>query len=333
MMKYKSIVVTQRGGPENLQIVEKELLPPSAGEARINILAVPVCGPDVTARYGHSPFTPRPPFQPGYAFIGVVDAIGEGVSNTAVGDYVAGLTAYGSYSEVIYWKADKLIPVPSNLDFGEASTLILNYIVAYHALHWQAQVKPGEKVLIIGASGGIGTAFLQLGRLAGLTMYGVASRRKHQILEEYNATPIDYRTQDFVEIISQLEPQGLDAVFDGMAGESFARGFSVLKRGGTLVGYGNPLSYAGMFKMLGQVALFSLLPNGRSAKYYSTGISRLNWQMYLDDWSALFTLLAEGKIKPVIHARFPILEARKANELLESGQVIGNVVLIAQELC
>jgi NADPH:quinone reductase-like Zn-dependent oxidoreductase len=83
---------------------------------------------------------------------------------------------------------------------------------------------------------------------------------------------------------------------------------------------------------LGQVALFSLLPNGKSAKYYSTGVSRMNWKIFLEDWAALFRLLEEGKIKPVIHAKFPILEARQANELLESGNVIGNVVLLAPEL-
>jgi NADPH:quinone reductase-like Zn-dependent oxidoreductase len=117
-----------------------------------------------------------------------------------------------------------------------------------------------------------------------------------------------------------------------MAGDSFKRGFSVLRRGGTLVGYGNPLSFAGMFQMLGQVALFSLLPNGKSAKYYSTGVFRLNRRIFLEDWATLFKLLEERKIEPVIAAKFPILEARKANELLESGQIIGNIVLVTPEL-
>jgi NADPH:quinone reductase-like Zn-dependent oxidoreductase len=211
-------------------------------------------------------------------------------------------------------------------------TLIMNYIVAYHALHRWAKVKAGDSALVIGASGGIGTAFLQLGKLAGLKMYGVASRSKHHILTEYGATPIDYHTQDFVAVIREAEPDGLEAVFDGMAGDSFKRGFSVLRRGGTLVGYGNPLSFAGMFQMLGQVMLFSLLPNGKSAKYYSTGVSRFNRRIFLEDWAALFKLLEERKIEPVIAAKFPILEARKANELLESGRAIGNIVLLAPEL-
>jgi NADPH:quinone reductase-like Zn-dependent oxidoreductase len=87
-----------------------------------------------------------------------------------------------------------------------------------------------------------------------------------------------------------------------------------------------------MLKFLGQIIWFNLLPDGRSARPYSTGLSRWDWRPFLEDWAALFKLLEEGKIDPVIAARFPILEASKANSLLESGQVIGNIVLVAPEL-
>lgn len=331
-MKYKSLIVAARGGPECLQVVENDLRPPAAGEVRIKILAALVSAPDLSTRYGHSPFVPKLPFTPGYAVVGDVDAIGAGDSSAAVGDRVAALTAYGGYAEVLYWQAEDLIPVPSNLDPAEVVPLVLNYIVAYHVIHRWARVQAEDKVLIIGASGGIGTAFLQLGKLANLKMYALASQSKHHILSEYGAAPIDYHTQDFVEVIRKAEPLGLEAVFDGMAGEYFKRGFSVLKPGGTLVGYGNPMSFTGMLQVLGQIVLFTLLPNGKSAKYYSTGVYRLNRRMFLEDWAALFNLLAEGLIKPIIADRFPILEAKKANELLESGQVIGNVVLLSPEL-
>jgi NADPH:quinone reductase-like Zn-dependent oxidoreductase len=133
-------------------------------------------------------------------------------------------------------------------------------------------------------------------------------------------------------VIRQAEPDGLEAVFDGMGGDYFKRGYSVLRRGGTLVGYGNPLSVSRMLKHLGQVVLFNLLPDGKSARYYGTGASRLNRRPFLEDWATLFKLLEEGKIKPIIAAKFPILEAAQANELLESGRVIGNIVLLAPEL-
>jgi NADPH:quinone reductase-like Zn-dependent oxidoreductase len=288
--------------------------------------------PDVEARYGRSPFTLKIPFVPGYAIIGVVDAIGEGVTHTAVGDRVAALTTRGGYAEYIFLGEKQIIPVPAALDPAEAAPLILNYIVAYQTLHRTAKVKAGDKVLIIGASGGIGTAFLQLGKLANLTMYGIASKNKHHILTEYSAIPIDRHTHDFVEVIRKAEPDGLDAVFDGIGGDYIQRSFSLLRRGGTFVGYANPLSLSRMFRFLGQVILFNLWPNGRSAKYYGTGSSRLNRRPFLEDWAVLFKLLENGKIKPIIAKKFPILEAAQANRLLESGQVVGNVVLLSPEL-
>lgn len=331
-MSYKSVIVTRRGGPEALQVIENELRPPAAGEARIKVLATPVCGPDVQARYGHTPIAPKIPFVPGYAIIGIVDEVGPGITNATVGDRVAALTVFGGYADYIYLGKKDLIPVPSALDPAEAVTLILNYIVAYQTLHRSAKVKAGDKVLIIGASGGVGTALLQLGKLANLTMYGLASKSKHGLLTELGAIPIDYHTQDFVEVIRRSEPDGLDAVFDGMVWGYLDRGFSLLRRRGTWVQYGNPLSFRGLMRLLGMLILFNVLPNGRSLKVYGTSTSRFGRGRYVEDWATLFGLLEEGKIKPVISAKFPILEAAQANTLLESGQVIGNVVLLAPEL-
>ncbi len=331
-MKNKSVVVTRRGGPDTLRIVERELSPPSGGQVRVRVLAVPVCAPDVTARYGRSPLVPYPPFTPGYAVVGDVEAVGKDVIHTAIGDRVAALIGYGGYAENILLAENQLIPVPYGLNPAEVAPLILNYIVAYQVMHRWAHVARGQKVLIIGASGGIGTALLQLGRLAGLVMYGVASKNKHAVVIEHGALPIDYRVENFVDVVRRREPDGLDAVFDGMAGDSFRRGISVLRRGGILVGYGNPQSYRGMVEVLGRVALNRLFPTGRSITYYSTGSSRLDRRPFLQDWAALFRLLAEEKIKPLLAAQYPILEAAKANRLLEDGQVVGNVVLLSPEL-
>jgi NADPH:quinone reductase-like Zn-dependent oxidoreductase len=139
-----------------------------------------VCQDDIAARVGNRPFLPKIPFTPGYAIIGIVDAVGEGVSGVAVGERVAALTNFGGYAEYIYWEAEKLVPAPERLDAAKAVTLILNYLTAYQILHRVARVKPGDKALLIGASGGVGTAFLQLGKLAGLKMYGLASPAKRR---------------------------------------------------------------------------------------------------------------------------------------------------------
>lgn len=329
-MKYKSIVVTARGGPEVLQVVENDLRPPLAGEVRIKIIATPVCQDDIAVRQGNRPWLEKIPFVPGYSILGEVDAIGEEVNRVTIGDQVAALTNFGGHAEYIYWDANQLIHVPENLEPAEAVILILNYLVPMQVMHSVVQVKPGDKVLIIGASGGTGTAFLDLGKLAGLKMYGIASKRKQKVLEEYGAIPIDYHTEDFLTVMMSLEPEGIDYVFNGMGEEYFERGLKVLRRGGVLVHYGGPRSFLRFMLLAGKFILYNLLPNGKKIKGYGTHTGNIN--QFIGDWEKLFELLGEGKIKPIIAERFPILEAAKANELLESGQVIGNVVLLTPEL-
>jgi NADPH:quinone reductase-like Zn-dependent oxidoreductase len=338
-MKYKSILVAQHGGPEVLQIVEKDLRPPEAKEVCIKVLAASVSRPDVSVRRGEALYTGTPlgqklPFTPGYAVIGEVDAVGVDVRDAAVGDRVGVLTVTGGYTEYLYWRCDRLIPISADVDPAEAVTLILNYIVAYQTMHRAAKVQPGEKALIIGASGGIGTALLQLGRLAGLKMYAMASKTKHSILSEYGAMPIDYHTQDFDEVIRQAEPEGLDVVLDGMMRlDSIRRALSLLRSGGRMVSFGEPAGLSELFHILATVVSVNLLPNGKSLSLYGTSSYFLFGRTpYLEDWATLFKLLGEGKIAPVITAKFPILEAAQANALLENGQVVGNVVLVAPEL-
>ena len=330
-MTYKSIVVTRRGSPEVLKVVENDRREPVAGEVRIKVQACSVTQEDVCNRRGDRPFLVKIPFVPGYAIVGIVDGLGAGVSEFSVGDRVAALTKTGGYTECIYLDAEQLVPVPPGLDPAEAVVLILNYLVAYQSLHRYARVKAGDKVLIVGASGGVGSAFLELGRLAGLTMYGLAAASKHHLLAEMGAVPIDYRTQDFVEVLGRMEPDGIDCVFNGMGDEYFERGLAVLRRGGRLVHYGAPTSFGRFLLVLAKFLFYAALPNGKTILGYGT--HRVELPLLKADWAALFKLLEEGQIKPIVAARYPLLEAVEANELLESGSVIGTIVLVSPELC
>ncbi|MDR3578035.1 MAG: medium chain dehydrogenase/reductase family protein [Anaerolineaceae bacterium] len=332
-MKFKSIIVTKRGGPEVLQVIEKELREPSLSEARIRVLAVGVGRTDINYRYGYSPFSPKVPFVPGYEIMGVVDAIGQQVTRVKVGDRVAALIGHGGYSEIIYLGEQHLVIVPPSIAPADAVVMTLNYVSAYQMLHRVARVKAGDKVLLIGASGGIGTALLQLCNLAGLKMYGTASPSKFNVLTEMGAIPIDYHHQDFVEAVRQLEPGGLDFVFDGMGGKEGERGLAVLRRGGKLVGYAAPVGLGSLLLGMLKIAWTNLLPNGKSVEFYGiTVLYMRDKKPFMQDLPLLFNLLLEGKIKPLISAQLPLLEARKANELLEGGQISGNIVLLSQEL-
>lgn len=330
-MKYfKTITVTERGSTDVIKVIEHELREPGLGEARIRILATQVCQDDIEVRRGNRPFAAKPPFIPGYSIIGVVDALGEGVTEVEVGERVAALVNFGGYAEYIYWPANELAHVPQATDPAQAIPLILNYLVAYQILHRVAGVTPGDVVLINGASGGVGTAFLELGVLSGLKMYGTASKAKHDILREYGAIPIDYRSQDFVQVLKEAEPQGIDFAFNGMAQDAVERCLAVLRHGGMYVHFGGPTSTWGFFVFIFKFLLYKLLPNGKKLEGYGT--HRGANESFKEDWAKLFALLEAGKIKPVIAARLPIMEAVKANQMLESGQVTGNIVLLAPEL-
>ena len=332
-MKYKSIVAAKRGGPEVLQVVENELHAPAAGEVRIKVLATGVGRTDVNYRYGYSPFSPRVPFVPGYEIMGVVEAVGAGVTRVAAGDRVAALTGHGGYTEMIYLGQEHLVQVPPPLAPAEVAVLTLNYVSAWQMLHRVAGVKAGDKALLIGASGGVGTALLQLGRLAGLKMYGTASSEKHTILTGLEAIPIDYHTQDFVDVLCQAEPAGLDFVFDGMGGADSQRGLAVLRSGGKLVAYAPPSGLGKLLQDVLKMIFINMRRNGGKVESY--GISALyvrDKKPFMEDLLLLFKLLEAGKIKPVISHKFSILEAARANQLLESGKAPGNIVLLAPEL-
>ena len=337
-MKYHSVIATRLGGPDVLQVIEQELRAPSAREARIRVLAAAVCRPDITARtgdalYSGTPLGRKPPFVPGYAVVGVVDAVGVAVRGVGVGDRVGALTVVGGYSEVVYWRHDRLIPVPVALDPAEAVTLILNYVVAYQSLHRAAHVRNGDKVLLVGASGGIGTALLQLGKLAGLTMYALASAAKHPTLAAYGATPLDYH-HGFVDEIRRAEPDGLDAVISGvMSTDYVSSGLSLLRNGGTLVVFGEPDGFGTLFGVLGAAIRSKMSPAHKTIRLYGTSFYFLGQrQPFLHDWAVLFGFLSEHKIQPVIAKKFPLLQAAQANALLESGSVSGNIVLVSPEL-
>jgi NADPH:quinone reductase-like Zn-dependent oxidoreductase len=336
-MSYKSIAVTEYGSPDVLQVQENELRPPAKEELRLKVLACSVCRPDITVRrgealYSNTPLGAKLPFVPGYAIIGEVDALGEGVTNTKVGDWVAALTVFDGYAEYYYLKEDKLIPVLDGLDPGEAVTLVLNYLVAYQVMHRAAKVRPETTALIIGASGGIGTAFLQLGKLMDMKMYGLASSSKHQAIAKMGAIPLDYHPEDYLSAILEAEPDGIDYVFDGMMTKTYVEnGLSILKQDGVHVGYGEPDSLSTLFNIIAKLVQVNLNPDGKRLKLYGTSQYTFNKRPFLEDWAILFELLGKRQIEPVIAARFPILEAAEANRLLESGQVVGNIVLLAPD--
>ena len=337
-MNYNRVIITEFGGPEVLKLIEEAKLPePKPGEVRVKVLVTSAAFTDVMIRKGQYPdVKEKPPFSPGYDMVGVVDQLGEGVTHTIVGQRVADLTAFGAYSEYLCLPESRLTPVPEGLDPAEAVSLVLSYVTAHQMLHRVAKIKPGQRILVTGAGGAVGTAMLQLGKLLDLEMYGTASKSKHDLIKQLGATPIDYKSEDIAATIHRLTPDGVDVAFDGVGGESFKKSFSSLRGGGKLVAYGfsnTVLGKGGSIPLdFMRVILWNILPNGRSAELYSIGpLRKQHPDWFQEDLTQLLDLLAQNKIKPIIASRMPLAEARHAHELVERAEVQGKIVLEVAE--
>jgi len=344
-MKHTRVVVTHYGGPDALQVLEEECPEPKRGEVRVKVLAAGVSLPDVMARQGIHPETPPVPFTPGWDLVGVVDRLGDGVSGIEPDQIVAALPIHGAYAEFVCLPQHKLVPVPSRLDPAEAVSVVLNYITAYQMMHRSAKVKSGQRVLIHGASGGVGTALLQLGHVAGLEMYGTCSSRGASTVSELSGIPIDYRHQDVVSEILRLTGEGVDVVFDPLGAKHAWQSRKALRTGGKVVAYGNTTALRGAGltsdrpgrrNRLHGIPIYALYVAGswlspgrkRVVPYSIQTLMRLKPEMFRQDLIALFDLLQQQKIKPIIAQRFPLAEARHAQEMLEKGGVIGKIVLV-----
>ena len=344
-MRHTRIVVTHYGGPDALAVLEEECPEPKQGEVRVSVRAAGVSLPDLMMREGIHPETPRLPFTPGWDLVGVVDRLGGGVSGIALGQMVAALPITGAYAEFVCLPERELVPVPAGLDPAEAVSLVLNYITAYQMLHRSARVRPGQRVLIHGAAGGVGSALLQLGRLASLEMYGTCSARGMSAVSELGGIPIDYQHQDFVQEVRRLPLGGVDVVFDGIGGTHIWRSRKALRPGGRVVAYGLTGSLRGGRLASGrpggrhryrEIAIFVVYIAGgwlfpgrkRVAPYSIQWLKRLRPAWFRHDLMSLFDLLRQQKIKPLIARRFPLADARQAHELLGTGGVTGKIVLV-----
>jgi len=199
-------------------------------------------------------------------------------------------------------------------------------------------------MLIHGASGGVGSAMLQLAKLAGVEMYGTCSAHGAAVVSEMGGVPIDYRATDFVREVHRLTPDGVDAVFDGIGGDSLWRSREALRRGGRVVTYGfqakmrggrmaSPTEGRHPFREAAELGWFvvrNYLKGGNKAMvpYSIQWFMRLKPAWFRSDLYTLFDLLAHNKIKPLIAQRLPLAEARRAHEMLGEGGVLGKIVLL-----
>jgi NADPH:quinone reductase-like Zn-dependent oxidoreductase len=344
-MAWQRIRIAQFGGPDVLELVDEEAIPqPGPGEVRIKVLAAGTGFTDAFIRRGRYPEYKGPlPFTPGYDLVGIVEAAGAGVDAALVGTLVADLSIVGGYTQYAIRPAQYLVPVPSGVDPAEAACIPLAYLTAYQMLTRYRQLQPGATILVIGASGTVGTALLDLAQHFGLKAIGTCSASNIPAVERFGATAVDYRAGDFVATVRQLTAgrtggPGVDAAFDAIGGAHFARSFACVAPGGLFVGYGSQTMATGGESLLqaglglGRIQLWntlSFLYGGRKAVFYTITARRRSLpDEFKADMTTLFDLLRDGAIHPVVVERLPLSAAREVHERIDAGGLGGKIVLL-----
>ena len=341
-MPWQHLRISRFGGPEVLQVVVESTIPePGPGEVRIKVLAAGTGFTDTMIRRGRYPDFKGPlPFTPGYEIVGVVEKVGAGVASPLEGEMVADLCVVGGYAQYAIRPSRSLVPVPDSIDPAEAVCIPLAYLTAFQMLTRCRNLLSGATILVVGASGTVGTALLDLARHLGLKTIGTCSAPHLTVIERFGAAAIDYHAGDFVTSVRQLTPSGagVDIAYDAIGGAHFSRSFACLAPRGLLVGYGSQTMAVGRESLiaaglgLARLKLWSALSflfSGRSAVFYSITARRSTHpEEFKADMGTLFQLLRSGAIRPVVIERLPLAAASEVHARIDMGGLGGKIVLL-----
>ena len=325
----KKVVITAFGDESKLVVVESDLPDPDSGQVQLSVEYSVVCGSDVSMRRGTYPFQKKAPLTPGYSVIGHVRLNGTGCSKFSIGDCVACLSKYDGQAELINLPEKYLVRVPEGVDGKAAVALILDWVTAYQMLHRVAHVKAGQKIFVHALSGAVGGALLRLGLLAGAKVFGTASAKKHDELRQLGGAPFDYANKNWITAVKGFG--GVDAVFDPLGFESFDESYSVLRKGGILVGYGVNLpawtktpQRPVIPTVLKLFAKNLLIGSGKRTTFF--GVTRTS-KNFNPDLALLFDWLKEGKISVPIKSTFRLDQIREAHREYASSERMGSIVI------
>src|SRR5215203_31883 len=319
-----AIEIREHGGPEVLRMVERPRPVLRDGEVLIRVEAAGVNRPDIMQRLGKYPPPPGASDIPGLEVAGRVDE--SAASGWTAGDRVCALVSGGGYAEFCAAPAPQCLRIPVRLDPVAAAALPETFFTVWTNLFERGSLRKGEHVLIHGGTSGIGTTAIQLARALGATVYATAgSSEKCRACEALGATAaINYRTEDFVSSLRELtRDRGVDVILDIVGGNYLSRNVECLAMNGRLVQIG---------LMGGSRAQVNLTPV-MQRRLTITG-STLRARTIEEKGAVarevernVWPLLDAGEVKPVVHATFPLERATDAHRLLESGEVIGKIVL------
>ncbi len=336
----RQIWIPKPGPPNILEVRSAPDPTPSAGQVRVRTEAIGINFAELMARMGLYEDAPKMPCVVGYEASGTVDAVGDGVTDYAIGDRVIVLTQFGGYSDVICQKTELVVPLPDELSFQQGAALPVQYLTAWIMLKRLANVQPGQSVLVHSAGGGVGLAALQICRDAGATVYGTASPGKHKRLLEMGLDhAIDYRNDDFEEVVMRLtHARGVDVVIDAVGGESFKKSYRCLSTLGRLYCFGGsaftgsrgvrsvPHLIRTLMKMP-KYKPFDLMSDNRGVMGINLGHM---WHLEAELRAMLVAIVEQarvGVLRPVIDATFPLERCAEAHAYIQDRKNFGKVLL------
>jgi NADPH2:quinone reductase len=323
-----AIAISHPGGPEVLRPVELPEPRPGAGEVSIRVAAAGVNRPDLMQREGKYPPPPGASDIPGLEVAGTVVARGAGVERWREGDEVCALVAGGGYAEYCVAPEKQCLPVPAGLDPVSAGAIPETFFTVWTNVFERGHLREGETFLVHGGSGGIGTTAIQMVRAFGARVFATAgSLEKCKACEQLGAEcAVNYRDEDFVSVLMALtNGRGVDVILDMVGGDYFGRNVDLLAVEGRLLQIAmlhGPKAELNLVRLLRQrLTITGSTLRSRTVEEKGQIAGALE--------RSVWPLVEAGKIRPVLHARFPLARAADAHRMMESGIHIGKIVLVA----
>ncbi|RWS13172.1 synaptic vesicle membrane protein VAT-1-like isoform X2, partial [Dinothrombium tinctorium] len=325
--EMKAIVVQGFGGLKSVKVLKKP--EPTAAEGEV-VIRVKACGlnfPDLMLRQGVIDNPPKTPFILGFECAGIIETVGEGVEGLKAGDRVAALTESRAYAELVNVSAKYVYKLPDSMSFKDAVGMTMNYVVAYCLLFDVGNLRNGQTVLVHSAGGGVGQAVAQLCKtLENITLIGTASKHKHDALKDVLTHVLDH-SNDYVQEIRKLSPEGVDLVLDCLCGDDANKGYNLLKPLGRYVLYAQICS---KWWQVDKISPMKLYEENKSISGFN--LRHLLYQQNRHEYirevvNKVYKLFEEGKVKPVIDSSWAFEDIPEAMQKLHDRKNIGKIVL------
>ncbi len=324
----KAVLCKQLGGPETLVVEDVPSLVPGKGQVVVAVEAAGVNFPDTLIIQGKYQFKPELPFSPGGEAAGTIKALGEGVTGWKIGDRVIAAATWGGYAQELATDAGRLFAMPDSMDYVSASAFLLTYGTSYHALKDRARIRPGETLLVLGASGGVGLSAVQIGKAMGARVIAAASTEaKLEVCRQNGADEtINYATEDLRARVKAItNGRGVDVIYDPVGGPLSETALRDMAWNGRFLVVG----FAG--GEIPKIPLNLALLKGCSiVGVFWGGFTKAEPERNAANNAELMQLFVAGKVKPHIHATYPLEQVADALNEVTSKRVSGKVVLVTR---